>query len=175
MRILVDWDETIINLTDHILQVVSSTLEIPRVEFDTISWGGIGKHPAVRARYGNVYEDPLILKSAPLHDGVVESLRSLSDKVEIYIVTAAQIGAGLFARYDSFRKYLPFLPVDSFIVCKNKLLLNADLRIDDHWDNLENPSDILIKRPWNADWWGNYITLSEWSEILLHILRKSSK
>jgi len=72
-----------------------------------------------------------------------ESLKKLSEKYEIFIVTAYYIkdrhitsGKVLKDKLEWLLTYLPFIPLSNYVFANNKEIIDCDIKIDDKLSNL---------------------------------------
>ena len=115
----------------------------------------------------------------PLPDAQVGIKRLMDMGVSIYVATATS-PANFSWKCDLLRKYFPMIPTDNIIRINNKGLLNVDIMIDDHIDNLlanKLCHRILFDCCWNKDVYddAHFITrVHNWDEII-EVVNKISK
>lgn len=80
----------------------------------------------------------------------VETLSQLSEKHDIYFVTAGH-PLTIGARDEWLKRTFPFYRSRMLIACTNKQLLNLDILVDDYECNLIGGkyASVLINKPWN--------------------------
>ena len=101
----------------------------------------------------NLYENPKMLPDA------VETIKKLSEKYEIYMcsayVNAANVnfcGEQISDKYYFLLRTFPFINPKHFIFASHKLMINADVRIDDKITNLGDAQiNILFPSNHNLD------------------------
>ena len=79
-------------------------------------------------------------------------LRLLNELSQIYIVTARD-WKQLISIDEWFNEHYPFINSTQIIRCRDKHMVQGDIRIDDHFDNLKycNGGRILFNYPFNQD------------------------
>ena len=84
--------------------------------------------------------------------GAQKYLKILNELSNIYIVTARDFKQ-LFNIDEWFTKWFPYIENQQLIRCRDKHLVQGDIRIDDHYDNLKASKcgKILFSYPYNAN------------------------
>lgn len=82
---------------------------------------------------------------------ICETLKKLSNKYEIYIVTAyifreneEYSANNLKNKYEWLYKNLPFIPPKNYIFTTNKEIIDCEIKIDDKLSNLEGKAETKI-------------------------------
>lgn len=99
-------------------------------------------------------------------------IKKLSERYEVYIVTAAmEFPSSMAPKYAWLKKHFPFLDEQKFVFCGDKSIINADYLIDDTPKNLEvfNGKTLLFSAPHNQKVEG-YTRLNSWSEVAQYFL-----
>jgi len=81
---------------------------------------------------------PGFFLTVPVMDGAVEAVKLLSEKFEIYIVSAAmEFPLSLSEKLEWLGKHFPFISWTNIIFCGDKSIIDTDYMIDDHLKNLD--------------------------------------
>jgi 5'(3')-deoxyribonucleotidase len=81
---------------------------------------------------------PGFFRSVPVMEGAKEAVLELSEKFEIYIVSAAmEFPQSLFEKYEWLREHFPYISWKNIIFCGDKSIIGTDYMIDDHVRNLD--------------------------------------
>lgn len=91
-------------------------------------------------------------RNAPLMEHAVETLRSLNEKYDVFIVSAAmEFPGSLPEKYDWLKEHFPFIGWQQIVFCGSKTVVKGDVMIDDHFRNLDNfdGQTILFTQPHN--------------------------
>ena len=98
----------------------------------------------------NLYENATLMKDC------YNTLKELNEKYDIYICTTYVWNSALEGsstnlknKYDCLLKELPFIHPDKYIFTSHKELFQADIKIDDKIENLENSSIKLLFSAWH--------------------------
>ena len=91
----------------------------------------------------------LLNSCEPLPDAI-RYLRILNELANVYIVTAREFDQ-LIDIEAWFKLYYPYIESRQLIRCADKHMVKGDIRIDDHYKNLEhsNSAKILFNYPYN--------------------------
>ena len=96
-----------------------------------------------KLKFYSAIKNTNIYKNAVIIDGAIETLKTLSETYEIFIVSDCRVFPiedynGIFYKYkfDFLIKVLPFINPKNFIFTGAKHLLVADVMIDDNPNNL---------------------------------------
>lgn len=107
------------------------------------------------------FEDMLVMPNAP------EALQKLSEKHEVYIVTAAmEVPASLAPKFRWLRRHFPFISPMNYVFCGDKHVIDADYLIDDsarHF-KLFRGEGILFDAPHNRHVTG-FRRVHNWPEV----------
>lgn len=81
---------------------------------------------------------PGFFLNIPVMEGAVEALQQLSERFEIYIVSAAmEFPQSLPEKHEWLRINFPFISWKNIIFCGDKSIIGTDIMIDDHLKNLD--------------------------------------
>ncbi|MGA2249872.1 5' nucleotidase, NT5C type [Terracidiphilus sp.] len=103
----------------------------------------------------------------PLIPGSQEVLRSLVQRFEVFIATAAMSVPNSFAaKYHWLQRHFSFIPPTHYVFCGNKNILRADYLIDDLPRNLQRfeGHGILFSAPHNLAVTG-FTRVDNWQEV----------
>ncbi|WCT10217.1 5' nucleotidase, NT5C type [Mucilaginibacter jinjuensis] len=82
---------------------------------------------------------PGFFSTLPLMEGAQEAIKTLSEKFEIYIVSAAmEFPLSLPEKLEWLNTHFPAISWKNIIFCGDKSIINTDYMIDDHLKNLDN-------------------------------------
>lgn len=98
------------------------------------------------------FNDSKLLNACKPREGAIKYLKLLNDISDVYIVTARDF-IQLVDIDDWFAKYYPYIQNQQLIRCRDKHLVQGDIRIDDHYGNLKacKGGRILFNYPYNAN------------------------
>ncbi len=81
---------------------------------------------------------PGFFRNLPLMPGAQEALKTLQEKFEIYIVSAAmEFPLSLAEKKAWMEEHFPFISWRNIIFCGDKSVIGTDYMIDDHLKNLD--------------------------------------
>ena len=81
---------------------------------------------------------PGFFSSLPVMQDAVESVKSLTEKYNIYIVSAAmEFPNSLLEKFSWLNEHFPFISWRNIIFCGDKSIIDTDYLIDDHCKNLD--------------------------------------
>ena len=93
---------------------------------------------AHRTRIREHLSDPTFFRDIPLMPGAVQSVVALSERYELFVVSAAMEHPVSFtAKFAWLREHLPMIPPARCIFCGDKSVIGADYLIDDSPYQLE--------------------------------------
>lgn len=101
--------------------------------------------------YDYFYSEEVLKNCKPLKDSV-KYLKILNELAKVYIVTARD-WLQLLNINKWFSTNYPYIEDRQIIRCRDKHIIQGDIRIDDHYDNLKyaKGEKILFSYPYNAD------------------------
>lgn len=81
---------------------------------------------------------PSFFRTAPVMKDAVETVKSLMESYEIYIVSAAmEFPLSLFEKREWLAEHFPFISWKNIVFCGDKSIIDTDFLIDDHGKNLD--------------------------------------
>jgi 5'-nucleotidase len=104
-----------------------------------------------------------------------EVVQKLNEKYDVYIVSAAtEFPKSLTEKQSWLNEFFPFITWQQMVFCGSKVIIQADIMIDDHFKNLNNftgPLSILFTQPHNAHADnGRHKRVNSWNEIAALLL-----
>jgi 5'(3')-deoxyribonucleotidase len=96
-----------------------------------------------------------------------EVVRELSEKYEIYVVSAAMdVPCSFAAKFEWLQKYFPFIPTDNIVFCGSKGVILADYLIDDNLRQLKSfqGEGIIFTAPHNVNETA-YRRVNSWQDV----------
>lgn len=98
-----------------------------------------------------------------------EILKQLSEKYEVFIVSAAtEFPQSLSEKQEWLNEFFPFITWQQMVFCGSKKIVQADIMIDDHFKNLDHFTGrtILFTQPHNmAQDEGRHERVHSWLDI----------
>jgi 5'-nucleotidase len=112
--------------------------------------------------------------NAPVMIGAIQAVKSLNEKYEVFIVSAAMEFPGSLAeKYDWLKQHFSFITWQQIVFCGSKTVIQGDIMIDDHFKNLDNfkGQTILFTQPHN-DGHDNrgHKRVNSWTDIIQLLL-----
>ena len=104
----------------------------------------------------------------PVMEGAVKALQQLSERFEIYIVSAAmEFPLSLPEKLEWLKTNFPFITWKNIIFCGDKSIIGTDYMIDDHPKNLDNfkGKAIMFHAFHNVDV-KHHTRASKWSDVI---------
>ncbi len=99
--------------------------------------------------------------------GCVEVVRDLSERHDVFVVTAAMdVPCSFEAKYQWLRRHFPFIPPSRIVFCGDKGIVEADYLIDDrarHFARFKGRA-LLFSAPHNAHE-TRYPRVASWAEV----------
>ena len=84
---------------------------------------------------------PGFFRTVPVMPGAQEAVKTLMEKFEVYIVSAAmEFPQSLREKLEWLQEHFPFISWRNIIFCGDKSIIATDYLIDDHCKNLDNCS-----------------------------------
>lgn len=178
MRILVDFDSTIVDILTPVLKILNERYNKTVECCDLTSWDAILEFFPKKEFYSVLQQDNFYLKNVLPIEGSIEFIKKLSENNEVIIVTSGQKTVGKVEYiYKHFGEYIQNVVFTQY---KNKV--DGDVLIDDRFANIYNWVKDTNKRgflfsnretyKYNDNLWHNYLykRCSTYEEILSHIL-----
>ena len=122
---------------------------------DLKSWGANGSKFDERIAYFN---DPEFYRTQPLIEGAVDFIKKLSQKAEIFFVTAVPSNCMSVRAQRIIECFSPYIKPSNIIMAERKDLVRLDILLDDGSHNILNTPatyGVLMRRPWNQNLSGN--------------------
>ena len=170
-RIAIDMDDVLADTTVKIIHTINSLLD------KNYSYEELMSDHLVRERFLKDYLannsflwQPGFFLDVPIKDRAVEVVKKLSEKYEIFIVSAAtEFPESLKEKLFWMKQHFPFISWTHIVFCGHKYMIQADYLIDDHEKNLKSflgtpllftaPHNLHIKEYQRVDTWGNVANL----------------
>lgn len=171
-RILVDLDETLNQLVKKWLSVYNDEFQ-DHLRRDEIPTWNILEHvkPEARDRFFDYLKEPGFFKDLDIQPNAQEVTKWLSEKYELFVVTAYCPEACL-DKYRWVRKNFSHIHASNIVFCRTKGIIRADFMIDDGLHNIEdfvktNPNGVpmIFDAPWNRNVGGKYVRAKDWAEV----------
>lgn len=85
-----------------------------------------------------ILNSPSFFRTIPVMDKAIETVKSLMEDYEIYIVSAAmEFPLSLFEKREWLSEHFPFISWKNIIFCGDKRVIDTDFMIDDYCKNLD--------------------------------------
>ncbi|MCW3462227.1 5' nucleotidase, NT5C type [Chitinophaga nivalis] len=165
-RIAIDMDNVMADLTTHYLNYYEAAYG---VKVDPATLKGIPEgsgFPEKDAILGFLHS-PGFFRTAPVIAGSQEVIKALSEKHEIFIVSAAmEFPLSLAEKLAWLQEHFPFISWRNIVFCGSKTIVDADYMIDDHDKNLRyfKGVPLLFTAPHNA-LLTDYKRVNTWQEV----------
>lgn len=165
-RLLFDMDDILALFVPELLKRFNAAHGTNHKVEDCVSWyltELFGEDILDFSKQENFYES---LEPVP---GAIETFKRLyeSEKYEMYIVSAGE-AFSCVGKIAWLQKYMPFFPLDNFILTKSKDAVWGDLLFDDGPHNAEKFKDIglpvVFDMPYNRHL-TNYLRVYSWEEF----------
>lgn len=176
LRILVDMDDTIENLSEAWVEYLNNEHGTDVKHRDITSWQMSDFFPELTAEqvYAPLYKEEFWKTLRPLNDSVKVLNRLVKAGHEVYIVTASDYRTIKMKMEHVLFKYFPFLSWDNVVVTNNKQIVQGDVLIDDGVHNLENSNCVrfLMDAPHNREYdekANRMLRVSSWLVIEIYI------
>ncbi len=119
---------------------------------------------------------PGFFRTLPLMQDAVESVLSLMEDYEVYIVSAAmEFPQSLAEKYEWLKEHFPFIGWKHIVFCGDKSIINTDYMIDDHCKNLDfsKGETIMFSAGHNANY-THHTRANNWKEVVALLKAKAS-
>ena len=116
--------------------------------------------------------EPGFFENIPVNEDAVDVVKKLSEKYEIFIVSAAtEFPNSLKEKLIWMEKYFPFITWKHIVFCGHKYMIQADYLIDDHEKNLHTftGTPLLFTAPHNLHI-NDFHRVNNWKEVELLLL-----
>lgn len=152
-RIAIDMDDVLADTTVKIIQTINSLVD------KNYSYEKLMSDRPTRDRFLKDYLannsflwQPGFFVDVPVKAKAVEIVEKLSEKYEIFIVSAAtEFPESLKEKLIWMKKHFPFISWTHIVFCGHKYMIQADYLIDDHEKNLKTfqGTPLLFTAPHN--------------------------
>ncbi len=136
--------------------------------------------------FRDIYQYKNLYENAPLLEGCYETIKRLSEKYDIYIVTSYIWGKDIIDpaenlknKFNYLKEKLPFIKTNNYIFAQNKKIMHFDISIDDRLSGLENADFKILFNSWSNKSISeeylsenNIIRVNNWSEIESLLLKE---
>lgn len=135
-RIAIDMDEVMADVLPKFLDIYEK--EYGRRPAEEEYWGKKLYEVEGVTELRNVLFEKGFFRDLPVIKGSQEVMRELSERFDLYIVTAAMEFRNSFEdKYDWLAEHFPFIHWRNVVFCGDKSIIKTDWLIDDHAHNLE--------------------------------------
>ena len=150
LRIGIDVDDVLYECVKYAMERANEDYGInpPLEEREMRAWGPSGTRVDVIFKY---FSDTNFYETQPIVEGAQEFIRKLSERAEVFFVTAVYPEA-MTVRALRLIKDFPEVPKDHIIMGSRKDLIPLDIMLDDGGHNIENSKStypVLMRKPWN--------------------------
>lgn len=156
LRIGVDVDDVLYLCNQHAIDLLSRERDLEGLDIHDISGWGAGSTASVLDERLAYFSSPDFVKSQPVIPGAQDFIRKLSEKGEVFFVTA--VGSACMAeRARRLLKDFPEVPERNIIIGSRKDLVSLDILLDDGAHNILGSCakyPVLFRRPWNNNMTG---------------------
>ena len=116
------------------------------------------------------FSKPSFFKKQRPYPGAQDFVRKLTEKAEVYIMTAVPVCA-MGVRAEMVKKYFPEISSDHIILTSSKDMVNIDVLLDDAPHNIIKSKakfPVVMRRPWNSELTG-VLSVTSYNEFLILI------
>lgn len=164
-RIAIDMDNVMADLTQHLLDVYEKEYgEVVDPErLNNIPEGSAFPEGVAM----KILSAPGFFRDIPVMAGAQEVVKALSEKHEVFIVSAAmEFPLSLAEKHAWLNEHFPFISWRNIVFCGSKTIVEADYMIDDHDKNLSyfKGTPILFTAPHNLAL-TDYTRVNSWEEV----------
>ncbi len=152
-RVAIDMDDVLADTTVKIIHTINSLLD------KNYSYDELMSDRLARERFREDYLannsflwQPGFFLDVPIKAKAVEIVEKLSEKYEIFIVSAAtEFPESLKEKLIWMKQHFPFISWTHIVFCGHKYMIQADYLIDDHEKNLKTfiGTPLLFTAPHN--------------------------
>lgn len=135
--IAVDMDGVIADIETHLLNWYENAygIRIPREDLKGKSEADALPDKQALWRF---VKTPGFFRTVPVMPDAVETIQTLMEHFEVYIVSAAmEFPMSLPEKYEWLQEHFPFISWRNIIFCGDKSVIDTDYMIDDHCKNLD--------------------------------------
>lgn len=127
-----------------------------------------------RAAVRKFVTSPSFFRTVPVMKDAVESVLSLLDDYDIYIVSAAmEFPQSLAEKQEWLQEHFPFISWKNIVFCGDKSIINTDYMIDDHIKNLDfcKGKTIMFTAGHNVNY-NHHTRANNWKEVVALLKEK---
>jgi 5'(3')-deoxyribonucleotidase len=157
MRVLLDMDETLVNLVDPWLALLNEEAETDFSRHDTTCYS-VEKSFEGKLSMDEVFrpfDTPGFWSGLPPFPGAIEFVQRLYDNdFDIYIATIPALGSVCHYEKEQWvMEHLPFIGRERLVFCHHKFILKGEALFDDNPKYLSSfqGKRLLFDKPWNQD------------------------
>jgi|GEM_PF-190788 len=167
MRLVIDMDEVLADPMAKFIKLVKRDygIDINHKDLNGIEFREV-LDSSISYKVNEYINEKGFFRDLDVIDGAADVVKKLSEKYDIYIVSAAmEFRNSLEDKYDWLSQHFPFIHWNNIVFCGNKIV-DADLMIDDRIRNFETfkGRKLLFSSPPNF-----YVTSFErvntWAEV----------
>jgi len=167
IRIAIDQDQVLADLLSEWLRRYNNDYNdnLKKEQVNHWNWHDLVK-PECGKKIYDYLDDPDLFESLPVIEDAQEVVKELSEKFDIFIVTAPWNMNNVIPKYKWLKKHFSFLDDRNFVFTRNKSIIDAEWLIDDKPSNLDDfaGSCILFDAPHNRDV-TKYMRVLNWEEV----------
>lgn len=169
-RIAIDMDNVMADITTHYLTYYEKEHGI-KVDLQTIQ--GVPEGEALPdGAIRKFLNTPGFFRTAPVMPGSQEVIKALTEKYEVFIVSAAmEFPLSLKEKLEWLNEHFPFISWHNIVFCGSKTIVEADYMIDDYDKNLRHfkGEKLLFTAPHNINL-TDYKRVNNWEEVAEELL-----
>lgn len=166
-RIAVDQDQVLADLLGEWLYRYNNDYNdnLQKDQISTWDWHKLVK-PECGKKIYSYLDDPDIFESLNVIDGSQEVVEELSERYEIFVVTAPWNINNVIPKYRWLKRHFPFIDERNYVFTRNKSIVGANWLIDDKVANFKgfNGISLLFDAPHNQTEKG-YTRMLNWKMI----------
>lgn len=151
LKIGVDVDDVLYSCNQHAIDLLSQERDLGGLSIHDINSWGAGSTASVLDERHEYFSSPDFVKNQPVIPGAEEFIKKLSEKGEVFFVTAVG-GTCMSERAKRLLKDFPEVPERNIIIGSRKDLVALDILLDDGAHNILGSCaryPVLFRRPWN--------------------------
>ncbi len=167
-RIAIDMDDVLADAAGRFIEYAGTRLgrHIKPVDLHNRTWADVAGTTQETVR-GWLLEEGFFRGMKLIPDSQ-EVVRKLSEKYEVFIVSAAmEFPNSLKEKLEWMHEHFPFITWHHIVFCGHKYMIQADYLIDDHEKNLVNFTNgkpLLFTAPHNLHL-NHYTRVNNWREV----------
>lgn len=167
-RIAIDMDDVLADTTLKIINTINNLLS-KNYSFDELMTNNDARKRFLHDYLANnsFLWEPGFFLDIPVKSLAIETVKKLSEKYEIFIVSAAtEFPESLKEKLTWMKQNFPFISWTHIVFCGHKYMIQADYLIDDHEKNLKsfNGTSLLFTAPHNLHING-YQRVDSWEAV----------